>query len=92
MLGPNLHLSYEFSISPEELGKSLCFILIFRLMLLKLNHIFFAFHIISLFQALILCVLFNLDLRITKLIQKMAEIFVIYPLLVKLKISSPLGR
>lgn len=88
-LGPNLHLSYVFSIFQAELGKSLCFIQIFHLMLLKLNHIFFVFQIILPYPALILYALFILNLQPTKLIQKKEEIFIEYPLWEKLKISIP---
>ena len=56
-------------------------------MLLKLNHIFFAFHTILPFQALILCALFNLNLPFAKPIQKMEELFIECPLWEKLKIS-----
>ena len=88
-LGPNLHLSYGFLIFQAEQGKSLCFKQIFHLMLLVLSHIFFTFHTIVLFQASILCVLFDFNLQLVKPIQRKEEIFIKYPLLGKLKISIP---
>ena len=88
-LGPNLHLSYVFSIFRAKLGKNLYFIQISHLMLLKLNHIFFVFQIVLLFLALIQYVLLILSLQLTKLIQKKEVTFIECLLWEKLKISNP---